>query len=71
MIIKIVDLYHMQTVTKEMHENFINNNKINGFYVSAKTGENINNMFLQIISTLLGISYYKKQYESKVLIYIF
>ncbi|ORY41766.1 ras-related protein rab-28-like protein [Neocallimastix californiae] len=60
-----VDLYHMQTVTKEMHENFINNNKINGFYVSAKTGENINNMFLQIISTLLGISYYKKQYESK------
>jgi len=56
----------MQTVSKEMHETFISNNKLNGFYVSAKTGENINNMFLQITSSLLGISYYRKQYDSKV-----
>jgi len=60
-----IDLYHMQTVSKEMHENFISTNNLNGFFVSAKTGENINNMFLQITSNLLGISYYRKQYDSK------
>jgi len=60
----------MQTVSKEMHENFITNNNLNGFFVSAKTGENINNMFLQITSSLLGISYYRKQYDSKVSTFI-
>ncbi|ORX54803.1 P-loop containing nucleoside triphosphate hydrolase protein [Piromyces finnis] len=60
-----IDLFHMQTVSKEMHETFISNNKLNGFYVSAKTGENVNNMFLQITSNLLGITYYRKHYDSK------
>ncbi|ORX87389.1 P-loop containing nucleoside triphosphate hydrolase protein [Anaeromyces robustus] len=61
-----IDLYHMQTVSKELHDNFVTNNKLNSFHVSAKTGENINNMFLQITSNLLGITYYRKQYDSKV-----
>lgn len=50
-----IDLNHMQAVKNEQHDRFAEENNLYSFYVSAKTGDQINSCFYKIACDLAGI----------------
>ena len=51
-----VDLNHMQAVKQDTHSKFASNNDMTHYYVSAKTGDQVNTVFLQTAANLAGVS---------------
>lgn len=51
-----VDLNHMQAVKQDLHLKFATDNKMNQYYVSAKTGDQVNTVFLQTAANLAGVT---------------
>ncbi|CAL8087302.1 unnamed protein product [Calicophoron daubneyi] len=49
------DLHHMCVVGTEKHVRFAHEHEMTSYFVSAKTGESVNQCFLRIISAVLGI----------------
>ena len=41
-----VDLNHMQAVKQDLHQKFAVDNQLNQYYVSAKTGDQVNTVFM-------------------------
>ena len=58
-----IDLNHMQAVKSEQHERFAEDNNLYSFYVSAKTGDQINTCFYKIACDLAGIQVTKPLME--------
>jgi len=51
-----VDLEHLRRVTKDQHDRFITSNSLTGgFFVSARSGENVLSSFYQAAANQLGI----------------
>lgn len=50
-----IDLSHMQAVKAEEHKQFSDANNMYSFYVSAKTGDQINAWFYKIAADLSGV----------------
>ena len=51
-----VDLEHLRRVTEEQHEGFISRNSLSGgFFMSARSGENVLSSFYQAAASQLGI----------------
>lgn len=50
-----VDLNHMQAVKQDQHCKFAASRKMKAFYCSAKTGDQVDNVFHQIASELSGV----------------
>ena len=63
-----IDLNHMQAVKSEEHEKFAEDNKLYNFYVSAKTGDQVNAWFFKIAADLSGVKLSKEiiQMQQKV-----
>lgn len=53
----------MQAVKSEQHERFAEDNNLYSFYVSAKTGDQINTCFYKIACDLAGIQVTKPLME--------
>ena len=51
-----VDLNHMQAVKQDTHSKFATTNDMTHYYVSAKTGDQVNTVFLQTAASLAGVS---------------
>lgn len=58
-----MDLNHIQAVPRELHDAFLDENDMFGYYVSAKTGDHINTTFYYISALLAGIVLTKAQME--------
>ena len=50
-----VDLNHMQAVKQDLHTKFSTDNSMNQYYISAKTGDQVNTVFMQTAANLAGI----------------
>ena len=51
-----IDLNHMQAVKSEEHMIFCEENKLSSYYVSAKTGDQVNTWFYNIAANLSGVT---------------
>ena len=51
-----VDLNHMQAVKQDAHAKFAQDNSMKQYYVSAKTGDQVNTVFLQTAANLAGVT---------------
>ncbi|CAI2378416.1 unnamed protein product [Moneuplotes crassus] len=60
-----IDLNHMQAVKQEEHEQFAEENRLYNFYVSAKTGDQIEACFYKIAADLSGVKLSKEMIESQ------
>ena len=60
-----IDLNHMQAVKTEEHEQFAEENRLYNFYVSAKTGDQINAWFYKIAADLSGVKLSKDMIEAQ------
>ena len=49
------DLEHIRTVTAERHQRFAKDRDMLSYFVSAKTGESIENLFRQVTAHLMHI----------------
>ncbi len=58
-----IDLIHMQAVKAEQHEKFAKDHELYSFYVSAKTGDQVNSCFYKIAADLAGIQITKPLIE--------
>jgi len=58
-----VDLNHMQAVKQDLHTQFSTSNKMSAFYVSAKTGDQVNSVFYQLSADLAGVELSKPALE--------
>ena len=58
-----IDLNHMQAVKPDQHEKFTEENNLYSFYVSAKTGDQINTCFYKVACDLAGIQLTKPLIE--------
>ena len=58
-----IDLNHMQAVKSEEHEHFVEENNLYSFYVSAKTGDQVNAWFYKIAADLSGVKISKNVIE--------
>ena len=62
-----IDLVHMQAVKTDQHEAFSKMNRFHGsYYVSAKTGDQIPQVFYKIAADLAGIEIPKNTIETVV-----
>ena len=59
-----VDLNHMQAVKQDLHLKFCNDNDMVQYYVSAKTGDQVNTVFLQTAANLAGVELTNPQYDA-------
>ena len=59
-----IDLNHMQAVKSEQHEKYAKENNLYSFYVSAKTGDQVNSCFFKIAADLAGIKITKPMIET-------
>ena len=59
-----VDLNHMQAVKQDLHLKFSTDNNMSQYYVSAKTGDQVNTVFLQTAANLAGVEITKPQYDA-------
>ena len=50
-----VDLNHMQAVKQDAHVKFASARKMKAYYASAKTGDQVDNVFHQIAGELSGV----------------
>mmetsp|Transcript_32651 Transcript_32651/g.76909 ORF Transcript_32651/g.76909 Transcript_32651/m.76909 type:complete len:228 (-) Transcript_32651:430-1113(-) len=50
-----VDMSHLRAVKSEKHLSFADSNSLKSFYVSAKTGDNVNATFYRVASDLAGV----------------
>ena len=58
-----IDLNHMQAVKNEEHDAFAEENNLTGYYVSAKTADQINACFYKIAADLAGVQLTKPMVE--------
>ena len=58
-----IDLNHMQAVKSEQHDQFAKQNGLYSFYVSAKSGDQVNSCFFRIAADLAGIEVQKPMLE--------
>ena len=58
-----IDLNHMQAVKPEQHTEFAEANGMYNFYVSAKTGDQVNACFYKIAADLSGVKLEKSDIE--------
>ena len=59
------DLMHMQAVKQEQHEKFSQKNGMHAqYYVSAKTGDQVNWCFYKVAADLAGIQVSKPMLEA-------
>eukprot|EP00761_Pharyngomonas_kirbyi_P012865 gb/GECH01012892.1/.p1 GENE.gb/GECH01012892.1/~~gb/GECH01012892.1/.p1 ORF type:complete len:227 (+),score=30.22 gb/GECH01012892.1/:1-681(+) len=59
-----VDLNHMRAVRLEAHDNFVAFHNTMSFFVSAKTGDNVNAAFKQIAAKLGGVTLSRREIEA-------
>lgn len=64
------DLVHMRATKVDQHNHFAEINGMSSYYVSAKSGENVNAMFYKIAADLANISVSKTEIEAHT-VYIF
>ena len=57
------DLGHMQAVKIEQHDKFAADNNLFSFFVSAKTGDQVQSCFYKIAADLAGIEISKPELE--------
>eukprot|EP00743_Colponemidia_sp_Colp-15_P001948 GILK01002120.1.p1 GENE.GILK01002120.1~~GILK01002120.1.p1 ORF type:complete len:245 (+),score=40.48 GILK01002120.1:36-737(+) len=57
------DLNHVRTVKGEKHAQFADENELNSFFVSAKTGDQVNSTFYRVAADLAGVSLSKPDLE--------
>ena len=60
-----VDLQHLRTVKLDKHAQFCEKHHAAGYFVSAKTGDNLNGVFLKIAADLSGVQITKGQLDSQ------
>eukprot|EP00277_Geminigera_cryophila_P036367 CAMPEP_0173095174 /NCGR_PEP_ID=MMETSP1102-20130122/31680_1 /TAXON_ID=49646 /ORGANISM="Geminigera sp., Strain Caron Lab Isolate" /LENGTH=225 /DNA_ID=CAMNT_0013984833 /DNA_START=45 /DNA_END=722 /DNA_ORIENTATION=- len=58
-----VDMSHLRAVKSEKHTQFIESFNMKSFYVSAKTGDNVNTCFHKVAADLAGIALTKPEVE--------
>ena len=58
------DLSHIRTIKPESHTSFVELYNLSSYFVSAKTGENINSMFYKIAADLANISITKAEIDA-------
>ena len=57
------DLTHIRAVKPEMHNDFADENELYGYFVSAKTGDNVMSTFYRIVADLAGVVLSKSETE--------
>lgn len=65
-----IDLEHLRKVREGQHDNFIDDNKLNGgFFTSAQSGDNVTTVFYDAAAKAVGIklSAYELEFTKKVL----
>lgn len=50
-----IDLKHMTAVARDKHMQFAEENELKSFFCSAKTGDNVDKIFLQLAAELAGV----------------
>ncbi len=58
------DLAHMRAVKLDKHNQFADANAMRSYFVSAKTGDNINTCFYRVAAELAGVSLTKAELEA-------
>jgi Ras-related protein Rab-28 len=58
-----MDLNHLRVVKSEKHSLFAVENGMSGFFVSAKTGDKVNPMFVKVAADLAGMQLTKAELE--------
>jgi len=53
----------MQAVKQDLHQKFTTDNSMNQYYVSAKTGDQVNTVFMQTAASLAGVQLSKPNLE--------
>jgi len=57
------DLEHLRTVKKEVHSEFAQKNGMSSFFLSAKSGDQVNYCFQKIAADILGVRLSKHEVE--------
>ena len=58
------DLEHLRAVKVEKHQQFAKEKDMPGYFVSAKTGESVENLFRQVTAQLMHIALPKNDYDA-------
>mmetsp|Transcript_16810 Transcript_16810/g.25433 ORF Transcript_16810/g.25433 Transcript_16810/m.25433 type:complete len:101 (+) Transcript_16810:2-304(+) len=57
------DLSHIRAVKNEKHDRFLEENDLFGYYVSARTGDNVHPAFYRIAADLAGVTLTRPELE--------
>ena len=57
------DLYHLQATKLDQHNKFAETNLMYSYFLSAKTGDQVNSTFYRIVADLAGIVLTKPEIE--------
>mmetsp|Transcript_147 Transcript_147/g.371 ORF Transcript_147/g.371 Transcript_147/m.371 type:complete len:234 (+) Transcript_147:168-869(+) len=58
-----VDMSHLRAVKSDRHTSLVETHGMRSFYVSAKTGDNVNTAFYRVASELAGVALTKPEVE--------